>query len=109
MFSDPGFPVGSVSETYTATIDWGDNTTSPGTVTVTPGSLGVPTTGTVTGTHQYSGNGPYTVIVSVSDGSASGNDRLLVTDAPPTVNPGPDLSGNEGSPVSLSATFSDPG
>ena len=39
-FSDPGFPVGGRSETYTATIDWGDNTTSPGTVTVTPGSAG---------------------------------------------------------------------
>ncbi|MFO0879737.1 MAG: Ig-like domain-containing protein, partial [Gemmataceae bacterium] len=108
-FSDPGFPVGGVSESYTATINWGDNTTSPGTVTVTPGSSGVPTIGTVTGTHQYTGNGPYTVTVTVADGSASGRDTLLVADSPPTVDPGPDLTGNEGSPISLSATFSDQG
>ena len=46
-FSDPSFPVGNTHETYTATIKWGDGTTSTGTVTLTPGSPGVPTTGTV--------------------------------------------------------------
>jgi hypothetical protein len=85
-FSDPGFPVGGAQETYTATIDWGDGRNSPGTVTVTPGSPGVPTTGTVTGTHQYSGDGPYTVTVTVSDGSGSGSGKVRqVTLSPATL------------------------
>jgi hypothetical protein len=63
----------------------------------------------VTGSHQYGGDGPYTVTVSVNDGSGVGSGSLQVTDAPPVVTPGSDLSGNEGSPVSLSASFSDLG
>ena len=109
-FSDPGFPVGSTKETFTATINWGDNSSSPGTVTVTPGSAGVPTTGTVTGSHQYSGDGPYTVAVSVGDGTVVGNDTFQVTDAPAVVSPSVStLSANEGSPVNLNATFTDLG
>ena len=109
-FSDPGFPVGGVQETYTATINWGDNTSSTGLVTVTPGSAGIATTGTVTGSHQYSGDGPYTVTVDVGDGSGIGSDTLQVTAAPPAVTPSVStLSANEGSPVNLAATFSDLG
>ncbi len=109
-FSDPGFPVGGAAETYNATIAWGDGTTGSGTVSVTAGGPGVRTTGTVTGSHQYRGDGPYTVTVTVADGNGgSGGDTFTVTDAPPVVTPGPDLSGREGSPLSLSATFSDLG
>ena len=108
-FSDPTFPVGNQQESFTATINWGDNTSTPGTVTVTPGSPGTPTTGIVTGLHHYSGDGPYIVTVTVSDGILSGATSFHVTDAPPVVVPGPNLAGNEGSPVTLSASFSDLG
>ena len=113
-FSSPAFTVGTSVESYTATISWGDNTTSTGVVTVTPGEGGVATIGTVTGSHVYSGDGPYTVTVSVNDGHGTGTGTLQVIDAPPTIVLGSNLSanglsGNEGSPLALSAAFSDLG
>ncbi|EWT01166.1 endonuclease/exonuclease/phosphatase [Intrasporangium oryzae NRRL B-24470] len=62
-------------DTHTATIAWGDGTTSAGTV---DGS-----TRTVTGTHTYATAGLYPVTVSVSDGwgnSASGTTTAVVYD-----------------------------
>jgi 6-phosphogluconolactonase (cycloisomerase 2 family) len=108
-FSDPSFPVNGVSETFTATIDWGDNTSDIGTVTVIPGSPGTPTTGTVIGDHVYNGDGPYTVTVTVQDNKGGKNSgTLTVFNSPPTVVPGPNPTGNEGSTVTATATFSDP-
>ena len=49
-FLDPAFPSGGLGLTYAAAISWGDGITTPGTVMVTPGGPGVPTTGTVSGT-----------------------------------------------------------
>jgi hypothetical protein len=77
-FSSPGYPVASVQQTYTATINWGDDTTSTGVVTFTPGSPGVLTTGTVTGSHNYKGDGPYKVTVNVNDGTGIGSGTLQV-------------------------------
>lgn len=48
------------SDTHTATIDWGDGTTSVGDVNQL--------TGQITGTHSYSSGGIYAIAVSVSDG-----------------------------------------
>ena len=120
-FSDPSFPVGANHENFSATINWGDNTSSTGIITVTPGGPGVPTTGTVTGSHQYGGDGPYTVTVSVSDGVGSGSGTFQVADAPPavtlvvpTVHAGQDVvvptvpDGLQSVPVSVNATFSEP-
>ena len=121
IFSDPSFSVGAKKESFSATINWGDSTSSAGIVTVTPGSPGVPTTGAVTGSHQYSGDGPYTVTVNVSDGVGSGSDTFHVTDAPavvtldvPTVRAGQDMvvptvvDEPQSVPVLVNATFSDP-
>jgi len=47
---------------YTATIDWGDSTTSAGSIS---GSLGGPFT--VSGSHIYSGTGPFNIAVTVTD------------------------------------------
>ncbi len=73
-FTSPGFtfaPAGT-TETFTATINWGDGTaTTPGIVAVTEGSTGVLTTGTVSGTHTYTIAGTYTLSVTVVDDALS--------------------------------------
>jgi hypothetical protein len=58
-------PNGTVSD-YTATVDWGDTTSSTGTVTGPPGGPF-----TVSGTHTYSTTGPFTIKVSVTDAGGS--------------------------------------
>ena len=110
-FSDPAFNVDGSSETYTATINWGDGTTpTSGTVTTTPGGPWVPTTGTISGTHTYAAHGNYTVTVTVLDSQGnSGSSNINVLDVPPTVTAGPDETVNQGSPVVVAATFTDPG
>ena len=109
-FTDPGFPVGGSAETYTATINWGDGTTSPGTLTTTPGGPGVPTSGTISGTHTYATHGDYTATVTVLDSlGQQGSGTLSVLDIPPTVAAGPAQTVNQGSPVVVAATFNDPG
>jgi len=55
-FTDPG-----TLDTHTALWDWGDGTTSSGTVTESSGS------GTAAGTHTYTSAGIYTVILTVTD------------------------------------------
>jgi hypothetical protein len=50
------------SDTHTATIDWGDGTTTNGTVTES--------SGTVSGVHSYALGGIYTITLTVSDGTA---------------------------------------
>jgi len=55
-FTDPG-----VLDTHTALWDWGDTTSSAGTVTETDGD------GTATGSHAYSDPGIYTLTLTVTD------------------------------------------
>lgn len=68
-FSDEGIP-----DTHTATIDWGDGTTTLASVT------GGGASGTVTGSHTYSMAGVYTVRVTVTDddGGATSQDYSSV-------------------------------
>jgi hypothetical protein len=69
-------PGGSASD-FTATIDWGDGSSSAGTVSGDGGSY------TVGGSHSYAADGPYTVAVHVSDvggSSADATTSLLVYD-----------------------------
>ncbi len=115
-FTDPGFPsAGGSSLSYSATIDWGDGTASnpditTATVHTTPGSLGVPTTGSIAGTHTYSVHGSFTVIVTLSDNlGQSASTTLSALETPPTVSAGSDQQVNNGSPVVVAATFTDPG
>src|SRR5207244_211070 len=77
-FTDAG-----ILDTHTATIDWGDNTTSAGTVVEQNGA------GTVSSSHVYAEEGLYYVVVTVTDnGNASSlpaKFSVSVTDAPPTL------------------------
>src|SRR5262245_49063126 len=69
-FTDPGFtfaPAGT-SETFAATINWGDGSSAQLVIpAVTQGSAGVLTAGSVVGTHTYAVPGEYTVAVTVAD------------------------------------------
>jgi RHS repeat-associated protein len=78
QFTDAGG--GEVSD-FTATINWGDGKTSPGTVAA-GGGTGVYT---VSGSHTYDDEGNFSVSVSVSDdggASAAWTDPMTVKDAP---------------------------
>jgi hypothetical protein len=50
---------------FTATIDWGDGTSSAGLIEAVPGGEWV------VGTHTYGGSGPFTIIVTIHDDSGS--------------------------------------
>lgn len=83
-FNDPGYDsatFGTFEDFDTSTIDWGDGnveTVPDITVTETPGSAGVLTTGTVSGSHAYAVPGVYTIIVEVRDDNG-GTDSVSFT------------------------------
>ena len=101
-FTDPD-PKSTATE-YIATIDWGDSSTSAGTIS---GPTGGPFT--VSGTHMYAEEGGYAVTVTITDvdnlaNNDTANSRAAVGDAPivarcPTPLPTPSTA----PPVSLQA------
>jgi uncharacterized repeat protein (TIGR01451 family) len=102
-----------VGATFGATINWGDGTSSPGTIMMSVG--GTPTF-SVTGTHTYAEESPptgYTVTVTITHETAptvTVSTVATVTDPPvmPTAVP---VTATEGTPTGLIpvATFTDPG
>ncbi|HXW09689.1 MAG TPA: tandem-95 repeat protein [Steroidobacteraceae bacterium] len=105
-------------DTHTASVNWGDGTTSAGTVTETP--FGPPgstagMSGTAAASHFYgddSGAGQFTVTLTVTDDDdESGADTVLVKvlNVAPEVTAGADVEAFEGDTVMVSATFTDPG
>jgi choice-of-anchor C domain-containing protein len=75
--SYPAAPLGN----FSATVNWGDGTSSAGIITQ-PGGSG--TTFAVSGTHTYTAHGTYTVGVtvnSIAGGTASVSDSVTVADA----------------------------
>ncbi len=99
-FTDAG-----VEDIHTATIDWGDGTAEPGTVTQGAGS------GSVAGSHAYAADGNYTVTVMVIDddglfGSDSFQVNLTTANVGPTANAGGPYTTNEGGTVTLDGSGS---
>ncbi len=98
-FADAG-----TNDTHTATIAWGDATTSSGSVTETAG------VGTVTATHSYPASGTYYVQVTITDdnGGYVTSSATVQVNGAPSIDAGGPYAGVEGSPVMLHATASDP-
>ena len=96
-------------EPRTATIHWGDGSApEPGIIVQSPSGDGV--SGAVVGSHVYADNGVYTVTLVVSDsgGSTAAEKRVTVANAPPTVT-GADRTTDEGTRLTLTLPFADPG
>ncbi|MFC1712275.1 PKD domain-containing protein [Candidatus Poribacteria bacterium] len=71
------FTDGGLADTHMAEIDWGDGTVEPGRLTESEGS------GTIAGSHTYSGDGVYTIAITVKDDDDdSGTDGLTVSIIP---------------------------
>ena len=79
-YSDPGFdcPVCTTAEDFTATVNWGEGPDESLVVTEDPGSPGVLTEGTASGTHIYRLPGEYTVTVTVIDDDVGTTSDTLV-------------------------------
>ena len=111
-FSDLGYNFGGTTKSFTATINWGDNTTSTGIVTVTPGNGTTPTTGTITANHTYETFGTFPVVINLTDeGGATGQATLnavIGNVAPTSLTPGPGAFSSN-APFLLSGTFLDAG
>jgi hypothetical protein len=117
-FSDPGW-----NDTYTGSIDWGFGPPEAVAPSVTtPGSPGVPDSGTITGTHAYMDDGGFTVTGTVTDddgGSGSASAVVTVNNVDPTaaidesgtvlINGVPTIITNAGTPVPFSGRSTDPG
>lgn len=81
---------------YSATINWGDGTSSPGAIVAAPGGEFV-----VEGGHTFAEEGSYSPIISISDiggDTAAASDFANIADAPLTAT-GSQLPGVEGAPI----------
>lgn len=93
-------------DTHSATIDWGDASTSAAAISESGG------TGTADGTHAYAASGSYPITVTIDDDDG-GSVTIVVTtgvtvnDAPVVAAGGP-YAVDEGSVVALSGTATDP-
>jgi cytoskeletal protein CcmA (bactofilin family) len=96
-----------VLDTHSATVDWGDGYSGSGEVTESDG------TGAIAASHVYADEGDFTVEVCVSDndgGVACDSFAVVVYNAPPSVEAGPDQTAHEGEVVALApASYSDAG
>jgi hypothetical protein len=97
-----------ISQTYSATIDWGDGVVTPGTVTWDA----VLAHYNVGGTHQYAALGTYQPIIHIMDiggQSATASSTLTIADTPLTAGASTTFNGVEGRPATGQvATFTSP-
>ena len=91
-FSDAGS-----ADTHTFVWDFGDGTTD---------------TSTLTPTHTYTAPGTFTTTLTVTDddgGTGTSGGSVVVGNAAPVANAGANQTGNEGSPITFTGTFTDGG
>jgi len=116
-FFDPGFDIPAIGtmESFTAEVAWGDGLVEPLAISVGPGGPGVPTTGSLAGSHVYADDGVYAAAVTVCDDDGGcGSDTLFirVTNVAPSVSLTAPAAGSVfavGESVLFSAEFTDPG
>ena len=99
---------GNTAADFTATIDWGDGTTTAGTVSGGGGSY------SVSGSHAYADEGSQSVITTITDdapgtNTATATNPLTVTEGDTLVGTGVNFSQVEGSccPSTTTANFTD--
>jgi hypothetical protein len=103
------FQTDTPGDTFSASIDWGDGSTTAGSVTV------VGSAGTVYGAHTYAEDGSRPVTVSLTEtgaspGTATAHSAANVAEAQLSVTGMGPISTTEGAPVTVTAaTFTDPG
>jgi len=95
---------------HEAVWQWGDDTMEQGVVAET--NFAPRAEGIVTGSHAFGSSGEFAVTLRVRDNDGGvGRDtkRVTVRNVPPKVDAGPDLYAYPGIPVTLKASFTDPG
>ena len=100
-FTDPG-----VLDTHTATVDWGDGTSSNGTVDQSAR--------TVSGSHTFADDGTYTVAVTLVDNGGAQHVQtfqVVVANVPPTLTVASDRGTTSGTTLQIPniGVFTDPG
>jgi PKD repeat protein len=126
-FTDPGFdnPLNPtvpatgnpLAESFTFDIDWGDGRDAVIGMSVADmnGTPGVPSSGTIAGSHTYADDGVYTVTITVRDDNGGSDTKTFTVSvnnvAPTVVLPYGNQAILEGQTVSFAdlATFTDPG
>jgi phospholipase C len=102
-FTDPGGAEALAN--YSATVAWGDNSTSPGAITYAGGVF------TVTGDHTYADNGSFTVGVTIQEeggSTATATDTAVVANVPPTAHLSGPTDGVPGQPRTFTLSATDP-
>ncbi|MEE8472778.1 MAG: PKD domain-containing protein, partial [Dehalococcoidia bacterium] len=93
-------------DTHIASIDWGDGSVEPATLSETNGS------GRVAGSHIYADNGTFTVSITVTDNDGAFHTSsltLAVNNLPPSLETPGDGAIGEGGTFQVTAGFADPG
>ena len=112
-FYDVGFTniTAGTAETFSASIDWGDGTTtSDAAIEVVQGTTGTATVVRISGNHTYATIGEFTATVTVADddgGTANSEILFRVADTAPVIEPLAEINASEGDSVTLQATFAD--